>query len=160
MRAPVRVSLALPAALTFCARRLRRRKVQHRKTGQWFALKTIFLNRATPELLEQLRDEITFLRQLDHPNIAKLIDVYSTKSCLYLVMELCSGGELFYRLKARKQLSEADVHSLARQMFSAVRYLHSKGICHRDIKCVRAASRRAAGALPASRTTCARAHVA
>lgn len=137
------------------------RKVQHRVTGSWFgatalapalrhraplarvltwgpraaAVKTIFLNRVDDELLAQLRSEIKFLAKLDHPNICKLHEVFETSLCVYLVMELLEGGELFDRLKRVKRFPEDDARRMARDMFAAVRYMHSKGICHRDLKC-------------------------
>lgn len=101
------------------------------------AVKTIFLNRVDDELLQQLRLEIQFLSKLDHPNICKLHEVFETSLCVYLVMELLEGGELFDRLKRVKRFPEDVARRLARDMFTAVRYMHSKGICHRDLKCAR-----------------------
>lgn len=74
--------------------------------------------------------------QLDHPNIVRLEEVYESQSEIYLVQELCLGGELFDRLDEQPDYhyTEAECARLVKQMLSAVRYLHSKGIIHRDLK--------------------------
>jgi len=67
-----------------------------------------------------------------------LEEVYETKASIYLVMELCLGGDLFDCLYSDKhtdwRYSEYDTAKLGKQMLSAVQYLHSKGIIHRDLK--------------------------
>jgi calcium-dependent protein kinase len=62
--------------------------------------------------------------------------VYESQSEIYLVQELCLGGELFDRLDEQPDYhyTEAECARLVKQMLSAVRYLHSKGIIHRDLK--------------------------
>ena len=42
--------------------------------------------------------EVNLMIQLDHPNIIKLYEVYETDKNIYLIMELCTGGELFDRI--------------------------------------------------------------
>lgn len=67
-------------------------------------------------------------------SLSQLYEVYESRTCIYLVLELCQGGELFGRLKRVKRFSEAHARRLAKMMFSAVAYCHSKGIAHRDLK--------------------------
>ena len=71
---------------------------------------------------------------LDHPNIVMFIDAYQDKSNMFIVTEKCSGGEVFDKLVAKKRFSEPEVASIAIQAFSAIAYVHSKNIIHRDIK--------------------------
>ena len=77
-----------------------------------------------------------YVHQLDHPNIVRLEEVYENESEIYLVQELCLGGELFDRLDEQPDYhyTEAQCARLVKQMLCAVRYLHSKGIIHRDLK--------------------------
>mmetsp|Transcript_41026 Transcript_41026/g.45844 ORF Transcript_41026/g.45844 Transcript_41026/m.45844 type:complete len:1074 (-) Transcript_41026:113-3334(-) len=113
------------------------RKVVHLKTGVEYAVKCLDLGLVgTEEGLEQLRDEIFIMCQLDHPNIIRLEEVYESHSEIYLVQELCVGGELFDRLDEQPDYhyTEAECARLIKQMLCAVRYLHSKGIIHRDLK--------------------------
>lgn len=113
------------------------RKVTHKKTGVEYAVKCLDLGLVdTKEGLEQLRDEIFIMCQLDHPNIVRLEEVYESHSEIYLVQELCLGGELFDRLDEQPDYhyTEAECARLIKQMLCAVRYIHSKGIIHRDLK--------------------------
>lgn len=66
----------------------------------------------------------------------RLEEVYESQSEIYLVQELCLGGELFDRLDEQPDYhyTEAECARLVKQMLSAVRYVHSKGIIHRDLK--------------------------
>lgn len=74
--------------------------------------------------------------QLDHPNIVRLEEVYESHSEIYLVQEVCKGGELFDRLDEQPDYhyTEAQCARLVKQMLSSVRYIHNKGIIHRDLK--------------------------
>ncbi|GAX16046.1 hypothetical protein FisN_20Hh280 [Fistulifera solaris] len=113
------------------------RLVTHKKTGLKYAVKVLDLALVeTAEGLRQLREEIFIMCQLDHPNIVRLEEVYESHSEIYLVQELCLGGELFDRLDEQPDYhyTEAECARLVKQMLSAVRYLHSRGIIHRDLK--------------------------
>ena len=113
------------------------RLVTHKATGLKYAVKVLDLGLVeTSEGLRQLREEIFIMCQLDHPNIVRLEEVYESHSEIYLVQELCLGGELFDRLDEQPDYhyTEAECARLVKQMLSAVRYIHSKGIIHRDLK--------------------------
>lgn len=47
---------------------------------------------------EKFMHEINLMKQLDHPNIIKLFETFEDKQFIYLVMELCEGGELFDKI--------------------------------------------------------------
>lgn len=70
---------------------------------------------------------------LDHPNIAKLYEVYDYKSYYVLILELCEGGELFKKI-VTKQLNEDISARIMKQILWTLIYLHKKGIVHRDLK--------------------------
>ncbi|KFG99366.1 calcium-dependent protein kinase CDPK4 [Toxoplasma gondii VAND] len=53
---------------------------------------------------------------------------------IHLVMELCTGKELYDRLARKKRYSEKDAGRVTRQMLSAINYCHQRHICHRDLK--------------------------
>jgi calcium-dependent protein kinase len=113
------------------------RLAKHKATGVKYAVKCLDLGLVgTKEGLAQLREEIFIMCQLDHPNIVRLEEVYESLSEIYLVQELCLGGELFDRLDEQPDYhyTESECARLVKQMLSAVRYLHSKGIIHRDLK--------------------------
>ncbi|KAJ1613532.1 hypothetical protein OJ252_958 [Cryptosporidium canis] len=82
----------------------------------------------------RFRQEMQLLSILDHPNIAKLFETFEDYNSIYLIMELCTGGELFDRLSQVGRFSERVTAHLIKQMLSAISYCHSKGIVHRDLK--------------------------
>ena len=93
----------------------------------------------TDKSRQYLENEINILKEMDHPNIIKLIDVKNTTKYYYLVMEYCNGGDLskclaYYKNKNQKPFSEEVVQYLMRQIVSAICYMHKKNIMHRDIK--------------------------
>ena len=69
-------------------------------------------------------------------DIVRIEEVYESTEELYIVQELCLGGDLFDRLDEQTDYhyTEAQCAKLVKQMLSSVRYLHSKGIIHRDLK--------------------------
>jgi calcium-dependent protein kinase len=113
------------------------RLVTHKATGVNYAVKCLDLDMIDSEVgLRQLRDEIFIMCQLDHPNIVRIEEVYESASDIFIVQEYCKGGDLFDRLDKQPDYhyTEAQCARLVKQMLSSVRYLHSKGIIHRDLK--------------------------
>jgi len=84
--------------------------------------------------MKHLTREVQICLAVDHPGIARLHDVYDTQNEMFLVMECCSGGELFDRLEERGQYTEQDAADSTLQMLLALNYLHKHRIVHRDIK--------------------------
>ena len=74
------------------------------------------------------------MKTLDHPNIVKFYETYQDDKFFHLVMEYCSGGELLERIVEDGQLREGEAAIIMRKAFSAVKYLHDRGVCHRDLK--------------------------
>ena len=81
-----------------------------------------------------LRNEIIIWRQLNHPNLIRLLDVFETDDMLYLVTELMRGGDLFQHLAKASTFSEVEAARLARQIIGAVSHLHDHGVVHCDLK--------------------------
>jgi len=57
---------------------------------------------------ERFTREIEIMKKLDHPNIIKLFETFEDSRCIYLVMELCEGGELFDRIIEKGHFTEAE----------------------------------------------------
>uniref|UniRef100_A0A8C1LPP9 Calcium/calmodulin-dependent protein kinase Ib n=1 Tax=Cyprinus carpio TaxID=7962 RepID=A0A8C1LPP9_CYPCA len=81
-----------------------------------------------------IENEIAVLHKIKHANIVSLQDIFESKSHLYLVMQLVSGGELFDRIVEKGFYTEKDASKLIQQILDAVKYLHDMGIVHRDLK--------------------------
>lgn len=107
---------------------------KHIPTGVEVAIKIIDKTALNPSSLQKLFREVRIMKQLDHPNIVKLYQVIENETTLYLVMEYASGGELFDYLVAHGRMKEKEARAKFRQIVSAVQYLHSKNVIHRDLK--------------------------
>eukprot|EP00929_Paragymnodinium_shiwhaense_P015261 TRINITY_DN123322_c0_g1_i1.p1 TRINITY_DN123322_c0_g1~~TRINITY_DN123322_c0_g1_i1.p1 ORF type:complete len:556 (+),score=125.76 TRINITY_DN123322_c0_g1_i1:105-1772(+) len=81
-----------------------------------------------------IKREIEINRNLEHPNVVRMFDVFEDRWNVHLVFELCSGRTLGEWMNERGKFAEAQVAFLSRQLFCALGFVHSKGICHRDIK--------------------------
>mmetsp|Transcript_114913 Transcript_114913/g.329981 ORF Transcript_114913/g.329981 Transcript_114913/m.329981 type:complete len:423 (-) Transcript_114913:239-1507(-) len=79
-------------------------------------------------------NEINLLASVDHENIVRLFETFEDAHRHYLVLELCTGGELFDRIVEVGELTESLAALLMRQMANTICYLHSEGIAHRDLK--------------------------
>ncbi|KAI0049380.1 Pkinase-domain-containing protein [Auriscalpium vulgare] len=101
----------------------------HRLTSTRVAIKQI------PKAMSAtLTREIHHHRQLHHPHVTQLYEVIATENSIWLVTELCSGGELFDYLTEKGRLSEDETRHMFGQICLAVHYLHDQGIVHRDLK--------------------------
>ncbi|CAE8654889.1 unnamed protein product [Polarella glacialis] len=110
-------------------------KGTNRSTGVVRAVKSVVKARATEGSgLEGLEREIELTKTLDHPNIVRLYGAFQDARCIYLIMELCTGGELLDRITERQNIAEPLVAHVMVQILRGVCYMHSRGIAHRDLK--------------------------
>ncbi len=91
------------------------------------------------EYYKRLHKEITIIRNINHQNILKLINLKKTKKHLYAILEYCNGGDLSiilisYLLKYGKPFSQEIVQHLMRQVISGLKYIYDKNLVHGDIK--------------------------
>ena len=109
-------------------------------TQQKYATKKISKNLSkNPKIKKYLNNEVQILREISNENIIKLYEVKETTKFIFLVMELCNGGDLShclieYQKKYHKPFTEEIVQHLMRQIISGIKYLHNNNILHRDIK--------------------------
>jgi len=104
-----------------------------RETGATRAVK--YLSKARAKGLRmRFRQEIEIMKRVDHPNIIKLVETFEDSDHIFLVMELCVGGDLYNRLAQHGPFAEGSAALLMQQIFRPVCYMHGQGICHRDLK--------------------------
>jgi hypothetical protein len=103
-------------------------------TGTKFAMKVVNRSTLNKALEKALKQEISILNDMDHPNILKLIETFSTIETHYLVTELVEGGELFDRIVEKTCYTESEARDVSRTLLEALKYCHSKHVCHRDLK--------------------------
>lgn len=84
--------------------------------------------------MTSLTREIHHHRRLHHPHICQLLEVLATESHIWLVTELCAGGELFDYLVEKGRLTEVEGRRIFGELCLAVGYMHERGVVHRDLK--------------------------
>lgn len=83
---------------------------------------------------DKIRKEVELLKMMSHSNFVRLEEVIETDDYWYFLMELIRGDEIFDLLADRGAFDEATARQIMRQLLEAIRYMHSKGIMHRDLK--------------------------
>lgn len=83
---------------------------------------------------DMIDNEVKTLSNISHPNIMALIEEQDSKHMLYLVCEYVRGGDLFDIIAAVQKFSEDQAALMISHLASALAYLHSKNIVHRDVK--------------------------
>ena len=74
------------------------------------------------------------LSKLRHPNIVRVLESFEANNTVYYAMEFCEGGSLDELIAAQGGLSEAVALDYARQIGSALDYMHGEKILHLDLK--------------------------
>nr|XP_027115761.1 calcium-dependent protein kinase 24-like [Coffea arabica] len=107
-----------------------------KETGENVACKKISKSKLRTEIdVEDVRREVEIMRHLPkNPNIVSYIAAYEDKEAIYLVMELCEGGELFDRIVARGHYTERAAALVTKSILEVVKLCHKHGVIHRDLK--------------------------
>lgn len=98
------------------------------------AVKSFSLANMNDFELNLLSVEVGNYLSMDHPHIARLLDVYESADHIHLVMECMSGGDLVERVESRSRFTETEARDAIRQILLALNYMHSSGFVHRDVK--------------------------
>ncbi|KAL4500362.1 hypothetical protein ABPG72_003313 [Tetrahymena utriculariae] len=111
------------------------KKVERVSDGKIFASKMVKTKDEEEVVLNVIR-EFKNLRELHHPNIVKVYELYvdETKGRIYTIMELVEAKEMFDVISNLGQYSESVAISIFKQILAAIDYLHENMVCHRDLK--------------------------
>ncbi|XP_039991122.1 serine/threonine-protein kinase 33 [Xiphias gladius] len=106
----------------------------HNETQTNWAIKEVCKPAAGSSKVQMLGHEINILKKVSHAHIIHLKEVYDTPRMMYLVTELCAGGELMQLLQQKTFFTEDETRHIICSLADAVVYLHKRDIVHRDLK--------------------------
>lgn len=106
---------------------------KHVDSGKKYALK-IVKSTMPVKMQQKFQTELQIHSKMRHANIVQFHRAFTFENCTYLILELCTNGSLMEMVKRRKGLTEAEVRFYTIQIAGAIKYMHGKGIIHRDLK--------------------------
>lgn len=111
-------------------------QVRHKGTKENYAVKVMSKRKIVTheKKLERAIAEKRVLARLDHPFVVRLQWAFQTKSHLFMVLDYCEGGELFYHLQQRGRFCEDDTKFYISEILLGLEYLHEMKILYRDLK--------------------------
>ncbi|XP_071256036.1 serine/threonine-protein kinase 33-like isoform X1 [Salvelinus alpinus] len=106
----------------------------HNETRKKWAIKKVNKEKAGSSGVKLLEREVSILKRVNHAHIIHLEEVFETQKRMYLVTELCEGGELKELLQKNTRFTEEETKHIINSLAEAIVYLHKKDIVHRDLK--------------------------
>lgn len=107
---------------------------EHKSTKEVYAVKIIKRDGLKPSEDEAVMNEVAILQSLLHRHIVQLVDFYEENDYFFLVMEYMTGGDVFDRIVEKNHYTEKDARDLVHALLKAVKFMHDKGVAHRDLK--------------------------
>ena len=109
--------------------------VRKKDTGRLYAMKILKKNKIIREKkVKPIISEREVLEQVDHPFIVKMHWAFQNTDELYFVMDICTGGEIFFHLSKFKRFPEELAKFYFCEILLGIEYLHSLNIVYRDLK--------------------------
>lgn len=110
-------------------------KRQGQRVGSLYAMKILRKSHLVRRRqIDRTKTERRVLSRLDHPFIMKMHYAFQTTEKLYLVLDYCPGGELFFHLSRYRRFQEPVARFYAAELLLAIGHLHKHGIIYRDLK--------------------------
>jgi serine/threonine protein kinase len=113
-------------------------KVKHAvnfETNEQVAIKVLDKEKIQKQNMgSQIKKEISIMKMVRHKYIVGMKEVLASKTKIFIVLELVTGGELFDKIVSVGKLAEDAALFYFRQLVEGVEYCHKMGVCHRDLK--------------------------
>jgi 5'-AMP-activated protein kinase, catalytic alpha subunit len=107
----------------------------HKLTRRLVAIKCLNKEQLTDETQKKkVMKEVYLLLKLRHDNVVKIYQEMEAEKHIIIAMELCAGGDLLNYVRKRRRLKEPYAKAIFKQIIDGLCYIHSKRVCHRDIK--------------------------
>jgi hypothetical protein len=115
------------------------RLASHKLSGEYVAIKMYDKSkfRSDRKMMRQLREECDYMHLMNHPNVTRLFETFSTQRRLYMVMEYVPGGSLIQHMRTEysgKAMPEREAWRLFLPLFKGLEHIHQHNVIHRDIK--------------------------
>ncbi|KAL9706343.1 hypothetical protein quinque_009861 [Culex quinquefasciatus] len=110
--------------------------VSKNKNVRTLACKVIDVRKGTEEFIKKFFPrELSVLMKIRHPNIVKVHSILKRERMVFIFMDYAEGGDLLKFINQNGSVPEGQAKQWFAQLVSALRYLHSNDIAHRDLKC-------------------------
>ncbi len=104
------------------------------ETGEQVAIKVLDKEKIQKQNMgAQIKKEISIMKIVRHKYVVGMKEVLASKTKIFIVLELVTGGELFDKIVNEGKFSEDKARFYFRQLVEGVEYCHSLGVCHRDL---------------------------
>jgi 5'-AMP-activated protein kinase catalytic alpha subunit len=105
------------------------------ETGERVAIKVLDKEKIQKQNMgAQIKKEISIMKMVKHDYVVQLKEVLASRTKIFIVLELITGGELFDKIVAEGRFIEEQARFYFRQLIEGVAYCHAQGVCHRDLK--------------------------
>ena len=105
------------------------------ESGEAVAIKVLDKEKIQKQNMgNQIKKEISIMKMVKHKYIVGMIEVLASKTKIFIVLDLVTGGELFDKIVSMGKLPEDQALFYFMQLVEGVSYCHRSGVCHRDLK--------------------------